>query len=392
MLSLRVFLTGRPLARAVPALVLAAMCGLSSCVGFPDMLERARTQEDTNDEPPPTDPVPEGDTPVPLDDGKAWIQLKSGEWLRGELIRIRDDQVDFDSDELDDQTFDLEDVKQIRSPREGLIVTNDNRVFGGGLVMDGDKVWIIGGRTVQISRGEMLSALSVGENHESRWFVDLTLGSTVRSGNTDQIDYTGGAEVLRETARTRASGSYIGAVSSISSIETTNNHRVGLAYDVFLTKRLFVTVPGLDLYSDRIQNIQLRAAAYAAVGYQFVDTPNHTWDVSIGPAYQLTRQNTVEAGVDPTSATGAFQASSSYEWEITKDIDFDFDYTITVPTPETDEYNHNLILSFEFELTKKLDLDIKFIWDRVNMPIAGEDSVTPLPDDYRSTIGLTYKF
>jgi hypothetical protein len=43
-----------------------------------------------------------------------WIQLKSGEWLKGKLEVLYDRKLEFDSDELDDLTFDFEDIKQIR--------------------------------------------------------------------------------------------------------------------------------------------------------------------------------------------------------------------------------------------------------------------------------------
>ena len=42
-----------------------------------------------------------------------WIQLKSGEWLRGRLYYIQQRKVEFDSDELDDFSLDLKDVRQV---------------------------------------------------------------------------------------------------------------------------------------------------------------------------------------------------------------------------------------------------------------------------------------
>ena len=42
---------------------------------------------------------------VPPDDGYDWIQLTSGEWLKGELVGLFDEEVDFDSEILDDLTL-----------------------------------------------------------------------------------------------------------------------------------------------------------------------------------------------------------------------------------------------------------------------------------------------
>ena len=54
----------------------------------------AEDQEEGWEPPPPT--------PEKFD----WIQLKSDEWLKGESIAMYDRELEFDSDEMDRQTFD----------------------------------------------------------------------------------------------------------------------------------------------------------------------------------------------------------------------------------------------------------------------------------------------
>jgi len=44
-----------------------------------------------------------------------WIQLTSGEWLKGDLKVFYTDSLDFESEELDLLTFDWMDIQQIRS-------------------------------------------------------------------------------------------------------------------------------------------------------------------------------------------------------------------------------------------------------------------------------------
>ena len=48
-------------------------------------------------------------------DGSDWVQLKSGEWLKGDLKYIQNKEVEFDSDELDQQTLKLKDVSKVYS-------------------------------------------------------------------------------------------------------------------------------------------------------------------------------------------------------------------------------------------------------------------------------------
>jgi hypothetical protein len=60
-----------------------------------------------------------------------WIQLKSGEWLRGRLYYIQDRKVEFDSDKLKQLSFDLKDVRQVY-PARPLFTKFDGRdqIFG----------------------------------------------------------------------------------------------------------------------------------------------------------------------------------------------------------------------------------------------------------------------
>ncbi|MEM9381259.1 MAG: DUF481 domain-containing protein [Planctomycetota bacterium] len=378
-----------PQLRACTLAVAAALL-VTSCRALPDMFDLQRRQTDMNAAPPARDPVPEDDGAVPLGDGKDWMQLKSGEWLRGEFIRLRDEKIDFDSDELDEQSIDFEDVTKIRSPNNEIVVTNDNRIFEGAIVLDGDDFWIVGARTLQFHRSEIQAILAVNEERKQRWEVDLSLGFTVRSGNTDQTDLNSSFNVLRETATTRFTSRYIGVISTVSDVEAANNHRVNAAYDMFVTERLFVTLPGAELFSDRFQNIQLRGIVFTGLGYEIIDSPKQDWRVTLGPAYQFTRLDTVEPGVEPLDQTGAFVFTSNYELEISKNIDLDFDYSITLPVPEAEQYNHNLFLGVDVDLIGNLDLSLTFIWDRVNQPVAGEDGNVPLPDDFRSFIGITW--
>src|SRR6185369_5914014 len=46
-----------------------------------------------------------------------WIQLKSGEWLKGKIKSLQDEKLEFDSEELNLLTFDWKDIRALRSPR-----------------------------------------------------------------------------------------------------------------------------------------------------------------------------------------------------------------------------------------------------------------------------------
>lgn len=378
----RLLLTGT----AVATLALAPACRV------PDLLERARSPSDANLEPPPTDAVPEGPESVNVEDGADWIQLVSGEWLRGELLRVRDDNLDFDSDKLDLQTFDRDDVTRIHSAQTDFVVTDDNRVFSGRLIVDGQKVWVVSDRTVQIDRSELLAVVAAGDSDKGRLSGSLNLGFAARSGNTDQVDLTGGASVLLERARSRAQAKYSGVISTVQDVETANNHRLTSTLDLYLTERTFVTLPGIEFYRDKVQNIDLRTRPYAALGYKVIDTLDQKLRVSAGPAYQSTRLDAGATGDTSTDDTLAGVLSSDFDWDITSDIELTWSYSLTVPFPDTAANNHNMVTSLSVDLTDDLELDVSFVWDRVNRPAANASGVVPLPNDFRTTVGINWTF
>ncbi len=369
------------------ALTVAPSCGSVS-----NFLENQAPVDGMTVTPAAQDAAPSAEVTLRVDDGADWIQIVSGEWLRGEILRVRDDSLDFDSDELDEQTFDFSDVLRIISPHHQVVLTEDGRIFEGRLSVDESSIWIEGDKTVKIPRSEMLSVLAVEGGGNSTWSGEVTAGIAIRSGNTDQVDYSTVLAATRETARTRWASRYSGAASEVSGTETANNHRLGSTYDVFITKRTFFTVPGVDIYRDPFQNIGLRVTPYAAVGYELVDTADHSLSLSAGPAFQYQRFDSELGSGESTDNSFAGVLSTLYDWDITGDVELSAKYNITFPIPDVQEYNHNVVGTLSVDLVGDLDLDLSMTWDRINSPEANSSGVVPKKDDFRITVGVGWTF
>ena len=80
---------------------------------------------------------------VPPNDGYDWLRLVSGEWLRGELIGVFNDEIEFDSDILDELTLDGEDVDQFYSPRTFGLSIRGREPIVGRVWLDGDRVTVL---------------------------------------------------------------------------------------------------------------------------------------------------------------------------------------------------------------------------------------------------------
>jgi len=59
---------------------------------------------------------------------------------------------------------------------------------------------------------------------------------------------------------------------------------------------------------------------------------------------------------------------------------------------EVGETTHHAVGTRSLELTKRFDLDVSFVWDRISNPKAGSSGVQPKPDDFRLVVGLGIDF
>ena len=329
--------------------------------------------------------------PPPPPDKFDWIQLKSGEWLKGELLALYDGSLEFDSDELKKLTFDWDDVRQVRTGRIVQVRSMERELFGR-LVIDSSTVQVVGDTTEQFSRTELVS-IAPGERKEiSYWSGNATFGFNLRQGNSEQLEANTVASLRRRTVRTRALMDYAGNYNLTDNTIVTDNQRVRSGMDWFVTSQLFVRPILVEYLRDPFLNLADRWTIGAALGYQLVDTKRISWEVNAGPAYQHSRFVSVAEGESEIEKTAALWAGTSYKNELTNDIDYTFDYRFLVTKPEAGRYTHHFLTGLSIDSFGPLDFDISFVWDRVQEPRAESSGVVPKKNDYRLIIGLGFDF
>jgi hypothetical protein len=67
-----------------------------------------------------------------------------------------------------------------------------------------------------------------------------------------------------------------------------------------------------------------------------------------------------------------------------------YEYRIQVVNEAAGRYNHHMLASVETDITRLIDFDVTLVWDRIQNPRENEDGETPLQDDFRMTVGLTF--
>lgn len=331
--------------------------------------------------------------PEGMPDDFDWIRLPSDEWLKGEIVSVYDGTLEFDSDELGMLDFDFDDIKELRSSRIVQVGFEKRNPAIGRMHMEGDTVTVTGDAgEVQFDRSEILTIIVGTPKEINYWSGYANIGGNIRSGNVDQLDYTGRLGAMRRSLRSRIKFDYLGNLTTIDSVDTSNNQRVTLGWDYFLTKRLFVNVIGGEWYRDPFQNIANRYTVTAGLGYQIIDTSRTSWSVTLGPAWLSTEFDSVAEGEDDATSSGAARLGTQFDHEITGDIDFYALYNGTFTDEMSGTYLHHFDTGVDFDLIGNLDFNVSWVWDRVQDPRPLEDDTVPEQDDYRIIFGLGWDF
>jgi hypothetical protein len=352
-----------------------------------DSLEDSKREESIAPWNPPVSPVDRFD----------WIQLSSGEWLKGKIERLRDEEFEFDSDELDTVILDWEDVVKIRSPRRHVYRFGPELYVRGPSVMEGDTVTVVVENTKQEFSRKDLTAIVHGADIEwDNWDGNLNFAVAFRSGNIDQGDYSTQSWIRRETARSRVRIDLTGNLSTLDDEKTEDSVRTNLKWDIYWSRNFYITALNFEGFRDPFANIERRLTPSAGVGYHIL-RGKQDLEVEALAGFQGLQLVSVADGEDRSNKNASLTFGIISSLELTKRVDFDVSYRLTITLPETGDTSHNLtsMLSIDLISTFKLvelDLDVGFTFDRIEDPAKDENGDTPEKNDYRLSIGFGLEF
>ena len=330
---------------------------------------------------------------VPPNDGYDWLRLVSGEWLRGELVGAFGDEVEFDSDILDELEIDAEDIDQFYSPRVFGVSIRGRDVIIGRVHVKAETVTVrVGKDALEFSRDELVAIAASAERERDRWSGDIGLGINVRQGNTEFIEYNMIAGVERRTAQSRIFVDYIGNFNETAGVEVTNNHRVNGVLDRFSGSRLFWRPVVFQYFRDPFQNIEHQGTMETGLGYEMTNTSRTEWDVFAAVGINYVERASVESGQPTSSTSPALSIGTNFETELTSWMDYLFSFTATFVDEESGTYQHHMLTTLSSDLVGNIDVDISFVWDRTENPPPLADGTLPERDDYRLLVGLSYEF
>ena len=330
--------------------------------------------------------------PPPMPDDFDWIQLTSGEWLKGEIIAMYDESLEFDSAELDELSLDWGDIKEVRSAGTMQLGFLDDVVATGQLLVEGDSIRVMGAEDQTFARADLLTITAGAPKEINYWSGTISIGANLREGNTEQTELSSKASFKRRTPKNRINFDYLGNFNRTFGDVAADNQRLNIGWNRYFSKRFFWTPAIGEYYRDPFQNIAGRWSIGMGVGSTLIDTSKIDWEVTGTVAYQTTQFDDVLEGETDSADTPALVFGTIYDHELTKDIDFIFDYSFFIINEESGTYTHHLLTGLEFELTSLFDFDITFVWDRIQDPRENSDGTFPEQDDFRLTFGIGFDF
>lgn len=328
----------------------------------------------------------------PMPDDFDWVQMTSGEWLKGEIIAMYEKSLEFDSDKLGTLTLDWKDIQQIRSAQIVQIAFENDIIATGRLFMEGETVHVTGQRDYESTRSLVLSITAGAPKERNYWSGNLGAGFNLRTGNTEQVEYNAVVHFSRRTPKNRITMDYLGSFSESDGTTIADNQRASAGWNRFVSKRFYLSPVYGEYYRDPFQNIASRWTVGTGVGYQAVDTSKVEWTVDGGIAYQKTNFDDVVEGEDESAKTPSLVFGTRYDNEVTGWMDYFFDYKFFVVKKDSGSYTHHLHTGFEFEFFGDFDFNVAIVWDRIQNPRQNSDGTIPKKDDFRTIFGLGYSF
>jgi len=322
-----------------------------------------------------------------------WVQMVSGEWIKGNIDRMRDDLMEFDSDKLDMLKLDFADVALVHSPQVNTYVFDDRISATGRAVITADTIIVETDEGTKTFPRSELESIIEGEKEKDWWSMKLRFGLTLNKGNTDQLTYDIMFNTKREDEMTLLDLNYNSTFGRTNGVQNVNRHLGEFLFNVFLGSRWWVTPAFGQLFNDRFQNIKFRATPAVGAGVHMIDAPKVTWDFMTGIGYQYLNYKDISAspGVTNPQNDGFIPLYTYADFDITGDIDLTLSWLTNLVFTTIGNTNHTGRADLAIELTKVLDLDIAFLYLRTEDPAPPPDPLAPAikKNDYQLVFGIS---
>jgi len=326
-----------------------------------------------------------------------WIRLASGEWLRGNLERMRDGSLEFDSSELKLLTYDWKKVQELHSPRANTYhFTEGDDLVGPAMINEELVVVQTVDGIVTRPRPELLDIIEHTQRERNYWSTVFRLGLTANAGNTENLTFNAFWRLVREDALTRAALTYDSTFGTVGNRisgreEVANRHLGGGDVDIYVHPILYIKALTGQLLYDKFQNIRLRATPAAGLGVHIITTYVVNWDFETAPGYQYLSLLDPASTVQDPQNDGYWMFRMFADIDFTDDIQLLLDWRTNLVFTTIGNTNHVGSLDFSLRVTSILHFNTSFLYLRTEEPFPRSDGTVPKKNDYQVVVGVSLR-
>ncbi|MDH3819437.1 MAG: hypothetical protein OES21_12520, partial [Myxococcales bacterium] len=136
-------------------------------------------------------------------DDSDWIGTTSGEWVRGNIDSMREDNMEFDSDEFGALDINMREVAEVHAASLNTYVFDDRSALLGPAMITTTQIAVQTETGVVVRpRSELSRIIEGGARELDNWSFDLDLGLGLNRGNSNQLDFNMRVDFTREDRRT----------------------------------------------------------------------------------------------------------------------------------------------------------------------------------------------
>ena len=320
-----------------------------------------------------------------------WVRTTTGEWVRGDIDWMRDNTMEFDSEEFGPLEINMREVAEVHSPTTNTYVFADRSSLVGPAMITNEHVVI---RTeagvVDRPRGELLWIIDGGTRELDHWSLTVDLGLGLNRGNSSQADINMRVGIIREDRRTVSELGYLLNLGYADREVNVTRHVLGFSNRLWLTRIWFVEPIVGQLLSDRFQDIRFRAQPAAAAGLRFLYRPSRVfWDLAVGAGYQYHRLVEPLVGIENPQHDGLTRVETRARIDFTPDVYMTLSWVTNLTFTTLGNTNHTGFAEIFFEVTNILNLQASLLYLRTEDPPPREDGTFPVKNDYFFTLGVS---
>lgn len=330
---------------------------------------------------------------IEFGDEKDWVRLASGEWLRGNVERMRDGSLEFNSDEIKLITYDWKKVLELHSPRANTYNFTDGTDLVGPAMISEELVAVqtVDGLVTR-PRGELQAIIEHTRRERNYWSTVLRMGLSGNAGNTENLTFNAFWQLMREDSMTRAVINYDGTFGKAAGAEVANRHLGGGDVDVFVHPIVYVKAITGQLLYDKFQNIRLRATPAAGVGFHAITTYKVNWDIEFAPAgYQYLSLLNPASTVQNPQNDGYMMFRTFADLDFTDDIQLLLEWRTNLVYTTIGNTNHVGSADFSLRVTTILHFNTSFLYLRTEEPFPRADGSVPEKNDYQIVVGISLR-